>query len=911
MFCFLITLFLSQFVSGNDLYLELVAPKALEALSGEFVTLSFRVNNHTGETVFLKGVIDLPPDINILTTPPEFTLEPGQSTINLLSLFLPPQLPADKYPIRYQIYNTQGIMQAQKELELIVLPKLGLEVDVKTFPSQIVAGEEYQVLFSIYNSSNIELQTQHLLSDNLKYILKLDAEGFILSPGQAKFLSATVKTDSSLNRKAIHWLTLEVSGTTASEAKITARTRARIDLLPRVSGVDDLYHRLPITIGGDFTTGGGIAEAGSIVGQFYLAATGPISSESNQWVDLFIRPPALRIAGDAFAEQPTEYRYSHWNDLWRLDIGDHRFTLSPLTESRFRGRGISVMSNFADFELGFYYRWDRDWENSGWASQIHYDPGDNWALNFGFLSLDNDQSSTSMFTLGSQFSLGGSNNFSLEYAKGLGDLTGQAFSADISGAYQGLSYNLGYLLTEADFPGRISDRESYYLNLRYFISRQFSLSTAYRSQRVNLDLIPQNEAIKTDHFEIKGRWRLEGPTLELIISRSLTEDQHLLPQTQRESLALEGVYSQTFDNLRLKAAYKKTFTEDLLTESKQDFSNFHLSLSYKPLAWQSYGLNYRVVLGEQGIKHWGRVYASFNLEDKFKLDLSFLREQQEDNSLKNVFTAGVFTTLPEQMGDLSFKVRHSSSGDRTSVFSVAAQYSQSINFGLPLTKRPVGRLSGRITDEIGGREGVIIKVDGFTAVSNAEGYFRFPDLEAGQYYLQVDRGTLASGEVVDMPMPYAFSIEAKEHRELELFIVEASSIAGQALVYAPLRNNNNNNNNDILLGNDNGNNSIILNQGVEMGPAYALSGLLIVLRNSENGEARFVFTDDKGSFNFNSLRPGQYELIVNGNNSLPRHHHLVEDRFFFNLTPGDNIKVEIKVFPKERELEFIDEGEVF
>jgi hypothetical protein len=68
-------------------------------------------------------------------------------------------------------------------------------------------------------------------------------------------------------------------------------------------------------------------------------------------------------------------------------------------------------------------------------------------------------------------------------------------------------------------------------------------------------------------------------------------------------------------------------------------------------------------------------------------------------------------------------------------------------------------------------------------------------------------------------------------------------------------------------------------------------------------------TDMSGDYVFDGLRPGKYKLKVYDNN-LPELHAFEKDTFEFELKPGSQEKVEIKVFPIIRAIQIIQQGEV-
>jgi hypothetical protein len=95
-------------------------------------------------------------------------------------------------------------------------------------------------------------------------------------------------------------------------------------------------------------------------------------------------------------------------------------------------------------------------------------------------------------------------------------------------------------------------------------------------------------------------------------------------------------------------------------------------------------------------------------------------------------------------------------------------------------------------------------------------------------------------------------------------------------------------------------------------PKMIESAALIATALELTGPDEEVFhalTDEEGRFVFDGLRPGKYKLKVYDNN-LPELHAFEKDTFEFELKPGSQEKVEIKVFPIIRAIQIIQQGEV-
>ena len=923
-----IFLFLTMFLGPGafclkaEIDIQVVEPEKQEVIPGDTSTISLRLINNTEESLTLQEELALPKGINNITPFSQLTLGPKEKMVVLVNLHISRNTEAGIYSLNYIIKDEE--IEAEKEISLNVLARPKMELSLRQIPSNVLDGQDYFVEFVLQNTGNTKLRNKLNVSDNLEYSIDLETEDSILYPGETETVIVAVNTEEDINQRLTHRLRLGVEGITEDGEVITESTSASVKVFPRVTGDPDPYHRLPVTLEANFS------HRKDLGVQFELAAKGPVDVEGEEWMDIFIRPPGLEITGDQFPKNSPEYRFSNWYDDRRIDLGDHRFSLSYLTESRFPGRGLSIREEIGNFELGAYYRFNRNFKFEGFGGAVkadYYPDGQelDWLIKdtklwVGFLNLEKEDEREQMLTLGGEFTAEERHDFELEYAKGLGKFTGQAFSVDADGNHESLNYRASYLRADPDFPGEKTDRESYSVNLGYDFVPEFSLSGSYGHRRDNLDLDPDKEADGRDSISVKGSFSHEDTRFDLSRSQTLRKDRRDNPEFDEKEVAWESVLRQSFADIDLRTSYRRTWFDNLLEGTEKVYDRFRVRVKYTPSSCHSYRADYSLSLNEDETRHWGSLSYDFEVREDIDLSLDYSRwyeekNNEEEESIRDRFTASVRKVLPEQKVELSFRGRYTRREDKDGEFSVRTEYSQDITFGHPVGKRPVGKLTGRIYDAEDpaqpGLEDVIVRVDGMTAVTDEDGYYSFPDLEPGNYHLQFDRNTLELGHIVDENMPLSFTIEAEEEKEIDLGVLKGASISGQALVYKPRGVNNNLNNNNNLQGETGDNNSIILNQGVEMEPDYGLGGLLLVLRNEENSNTEVEYTDSQGEFSFKGLRPGSWELVLNDNGSLPEHHELEEDTFTFEIEPGEEIDdIEIRVFPKERELEFIDEGEI-
>ncbi|MGB2769902.1 MAG: carboxypeptidase-like regulatory domain-containing protein, partial [Candidatus Zixiibacteriota bacterium] len=94
-------------------------------------------------------------------------------------------------------------------------------------------------------------------------------------------------------------------------------------------------------------------------------------------------------------------------------------------------------------------------------------------------------------------------------------------------------------------------------------------------------------------------------------------------------------------------------------------------------------------------------------------------------------------------------------------------------------------------------------------------------------------------------------------------------------------------------------------KGADVSKVRGLSNILVEVRCEE--EVLRQLTDQKGRFSFEDLRPGKWTLTVY-DHDLPAYHYLEDEQFQFDLKPGQEKDVTVRVLPRLRPIQIIDEG---
>ncbi|MCK4392829.1 hypothetical protein KAX17_07975 [Candidatus Bipolaricaulota bacterium] len=193
-------------------------------------------------------------------------------------------------------------------------------------------------------------------------------------------------------------------------------------------------------------------------------------------------------------------------------------------------------------------------------------------------------------------------------------------------------------------------------------------------------------------------------------------------------------------------------------------------------------------------------------------------------------------------------------------------------------------------DEEGVAE-LVMGVADTQALTGKEGEFRFAPLPPGDYSLRIVNLPRNYVPLASMPIPV--HLEAGMVEQVEVPLVEGAMITGRVAVFPEEEPR------EGLYLEGTGEESLAQGEGLPN----------VVVKLTSNEETFLQATDRDGHFQFDRLRPGQWTLTVY-EDQLPRFHYLERDVFEFDLKPGDQEDLLIRVFVKRRPIQLLEEGEL-
>ena len=233
-----------------------------------------------------------------------------------------------------------------------------------------------------------------------------------------------------------------------------------------------------------------------------------------------------------------------------------------------------------------------------------------------------------------------------------------------------------------------------------------------------------------------------------------------------------------------------------------------------------------------------------------------------------------------------------------------------IPLGLPVCRRKsIGSIKGYLYDQetqdaIGN---AILKLNGFTAVTDKAGNFTFPSVRPGIYYLNVDTASIGMNRIPTQKTPIELAVQGGEKTSVDIAVTRAARLSGRIMVYGYQ-----NNYDKMPPGKqpcDTNGLYVFANCGSSNGDAklvedHGLANATVELKSSS--EIKRTDTDNQGGFVFEELRPDKWTLKIYSDN-LPEYHYLEEDTFELELKPGQKEEISAKVLPRKRRIHIIAE----
>jgi|GEM_PF-499895 len=904
----------SRFILGlND------SKESLETTPRQTVTAILRVTNPTDKKQELITEVKLPEGWVSVTQNLPFELNPTETDTKLISFFVPQTALAGRYEITYIIKDRKYPAICDfYTVYLIVLPVGNLQVKPLESPDHCIAGEQYRSSFVVTNLGNTEYSVNAKVASGENIPCAVDANKFTLAPGESKTVTVTAKTDSAITTALKHRLQLAVETVEDGQTKTQAQSESFTEIIPRISGTEQPYHTIPTEMTVRYISDKNNDRQSGV--QTDIRGEGTLDEEGKNHVKYEARGPDLQQK--SVLGERDEYAFSYWNKEYELNFGDRNYSLSGLTENYLYGRGLEGKLNVDDdFSMGAYHTKTR-WIEPGieeTAAYMDYSINEKNKVGLNYLRKYRDDKVSDITSIEGELEPFKNTKAELEYALGPGgDNKDNAYLTKLYGHNDWLNYYLKLTHAGPDYPGYYKDIDYILGGFTVPVDKHLRLNTSFRQEKTNLDLNPSlYSALLEKYYQLGADYRTEtDTTFSLDWLNRDRKDRLDNPKFDYQEDTFRFGIGQRFDRLTLSTSVEYGKTQNDLNDTTFPAERYTASAYFTPNNKQSYG-GYIYYDKNSDFTGEAKRSTTIGLNAHYQIaNRTSLNFMLQTNSYEGTTKGGrdnlemrlshIFTNNNK----LSVLARYTSYENSTSSDDTALMVEYTIPLGLPVCrKKSVGSIKGYLYDQetqnaIGN---AILRLNGFTAVTDKAGNFTFPSVKPGIYYLHVDTASIGMNRIPTQKIPIELSVQGGEKTSVDIAVTRAAQLSGRIMVYS-YQNGHDKMTTDKQPRETNGldvdANCSSSNEDPNVVENYGLANTTIELKNGS--EIKRTCTDNHGGFVFEELRPAKWILNISSDN-LPKYHYLEQDTLELELRPGQKEEISAKVLPQKRRIRIIAE----
>jgi len=908
---------------------RLSSPALLETEPGKIITARLVVANETAEPARLGETLTYPRDwVRVASARPDFALDAGEVVVRLVTFHIPPDCEAGLYRLGYEVRDPAApFMRGAADFNVSVLPQLELNSRVLTAPRTVVAGGDFTVQIRLDNSGNTPAAARIQATVRPDYDFSVEPGDLLIPSGESRTVRVRVKTDKQLPHKTTCMVILKATTQDEAGQKSSIEEAVTVDVIPRITRLTDPYYRLPSWV--KLTAG---ADAKSVGAQVEVSGSGPIAGDPDRNLSYVVRQ----------ASTPSVGRYASWNEYYmnyrgrhlEVNLGDRVFSLSPLVQRFYYGKGAGADLRVKNVALGAYYARSRSDEprhrEAGGFVSFLLRPGLSVKANVlekeDVSYLDAAGSNHRIASLQGNYAPVPNARLELEYgidAEHAPGNYGYRFAAN--GVMRNrFFFSLEKVHAGPAFFGHTNDSDLMLGTFQVPVQPGVTLRLSYRSYDNNIDLDPDKLTASRERHVTAGVSYMATPRTRLNIDLQDFNrwDAFAMPAFDFGEKTLRASMDYSLAYLSLYISGEHGYWKDDLAGASAGLYRYSISASLRPGARHSYSIY--AGFGDSKYSDEPRKSGDLGMSARWQvtkdLDMNLNYHMNGNPSLVEntyrILTYSVYYMLPNRH---VITLRTSASGGRGSRQSDASVLvSYSIPTPIPMgRKNTVGTIKGRVYDaEDPGGEGlanVIITADGVAAVSDGRGNFEFPSLEPAVYSLQVDAKSIGLGRVTEAKSPFVVTVEGGRTARIDIGVVRSCSIRGEVLMFdlepGAEASDGRTESGDIPSQDNNGG-PMLVGLGKGRNLPHGAHGLPDVLVEITNGEYYLTqYTTSGGQFEFTGLRPGHWAVRVYPE-GLPHYYFLQTEEFAAELSAGDRTVMTFRILPRQRRINIMDEGEI-
>jgi hypothetical protein len=878
---------------GRGIELLAAGEPAFSVSPGALVTRVFLFANTSVPDQDFRETVALPKGWRLVSGGAGFHAGMKGGDTRIVSFLVPRRAPPGVYRVSYTVAGLEDAapVEAGVELAVTVLPVGRLSTVLVDSPAFVIAGEGYTATVRVLNAGNMTAAVRMGTYSSEALPVLLDAPRFTLEPGEARVVTVKVRTSADISRSVKHLL--RISAALQSDPLRPETAACVVEILPLVTGREDPYHRLPLTLAVTQVMDHGEANTYGIMAE--LAGSGTLDEEGKKRVDFSLRAP---MASDpTLFTDPAAFSLGLRTDGYSLFLGDRFYTLSALTEPSVYGRGVQAGVDLGPVSLGgtcLVAAPGFPTEELSAAADLRFDREQSVGVRYLLKGGDPRDSIASVETV---LRPTRSSGLDIEAASGLDFPGGQAFQLNLAGSRPGFAYQLKAAHAGSAYNGGLRDTSQASGAIALPFSRGLLFTASFGARENGLS------APTPFRQEVVGfglRWRA-GDRGDMGLSWNRLS--HNLPPAEpwtrdvQETLLFRA--SRLFNRLKLDASAALGQVGATAARRAAVSEQCSASATYRLDGARSLGASLSVVnldaADPSALTTVLGLSADLEILPRAVLHLQYSGADRRTTWFggRDIVTAGLGYRLADG-AELGLQGQYAP--DRAT--GSLTDYRVTLTYRTPLSlelgkNRSRGRITGRVRDQEGGRgmAGVILRLDGAVAVSDDAGGFLFHSLSPGAHELFADAERAGPDRVMTAVQPIRVQVGADGETTVDLEVARAGSISGRVTLYRSIGG---------TLGETAG-------SPAGLAPGPGLANLLVQIRR--DGETLQSVTDREGFFRFPRIRPGVW-MVTLAADALPENTLLEKPSFSVTLAPGQDWQEEVRALPVRRSIRMMDGGTI-
>jgi len=873
---------------SRSVSVQATAGVRVETTPGKLLTLSFKVTNTAASKKRFESFVVPPTGWRRLAKEFPFEIDGGAADIRLLSISIPAETPAGDYTLRYGVRDAANPADAAEVAMTVVISAVNEQnLTHLDAPRLVVAGDAYKSVFLLNNKGNVPSLVRLKATSSNGFAALPDSSVVHLKPGESRTITVNVQTEAILSTKVQDILEL----TAEPDAKTQVKMNSYVEVVPRVTGVEEKYVRLPVTARIRFA-----GESGKRGAQLEVAGGGALTPAENDRLDILVRTPDIQQK--SILGRRDEYQLSYTTKRYDFFLGDKSYSLSPLTEFNRYAFGASGNANFKSVSVGGFYNETRflsprQREYAGYVTAKVHEAAQ---VGVNYLRKQEGQQSD-IVTARSIIQPFKNNEVDLEY--GVGGIAGSrddAYAARWTGRSIWYSYDARYVHSGSKFPGYFRDVDLKNLSMNISPLRDLRFEAYYRDEHRNLAHDTTLLFAPRDRYYQVGAGF--GNFLAVYYRSNDQDDLFPVPHFRLRDETWQFRLGYSLPRFMLVGNADLGTIRDKLAATDNPYKRYTLYTSIEPFSGHTYGftVEYTDEREPTTLENQRRLSASFSANiflseaTHFSMSLFGNRIRGEYEQTYSLFDISFEHTFPFGHS-LTLRGRQSIFTPSVEGKELAYLVEYAIPIGVPIARSTEsGQLSGRIVDSEKGTgvPNILLYAGGATAVTNRGGEYNFPALKPDRYVVQIDMASAGLDRVPLQHLPHELTIVGGQESRFDISLSRSVTVAGTVLLYQAQEQ----------AATDTS--KLVLKEPVGHPNA------VVELANADEINRRLA--DNRGRFSFSGIRPGRWTLrIVEGN--LPQNFYFEKDSYELTVAPGQSAELSFKALPRKRRVQIVSQGQ--